>query len=346
MKKNEFLKAIRSKYKMSQKKFAEYLEVSKSLIEKVEMGKVPAVPENKYVKAVCALEGLDNEIFRYDEITEDILEKHELTKFSQVFRKFLFFYYGDFWSEEFLKKFLFTYSDFLGSVTFYLLENEPELINTKNFEKALFSYYLKRFSKKIDIKKILLDITTLHINNKIETELKIFIEILIILTINNFSNKIDFKPSSFNDLKIYLNFLKNEENKKKLEKYELFYFEYVANHFEYIYEILELQENIGYILTIENIKVFKEFLEAKKIKFNPNNQENVKENNKIPKWLSLGDFLKKYDDNKIEANKTNEKNNIDPKDQKILKLLHYAPPAFKDKIIEKLEKFRDEVEKF
>jgi len=63
MKKGEFLLSIRKKYKASRAKFAELLEVSPSSIEKAGKELIPITNENKYVKAVCALEGLDNEIF-------------------------------------------------------------------------------------------------------------------------------------------------------------------------------------------------------------------------------------------------------------------------------------------
>ncbi len=150
MKKNEFIKQIRKKYKMSQKAFAELLEVSKSLIEKVEMGKIEATPENKYVKAVCALDGLDNEIFKYDEIADEILQKHELSKFSKAFRKFLYFYYGDFWNEDIsndinlkITETLYKYLN-LGQMS---LTGENDFIDINHFEAQIITgfedFYIK-----------------------------------------------------------------------------------------------------------------------------------------------------------------------------------------------------------
>ena len=134
MKKGEFLLSIRKKYKTSRAKFAELLEVSPSSIEKAEKELIPITPENKYVKAVCALEGLDNEIFKYDEITDKILEKHELTKFSKAFRKFLYFYYGDFWNEEIEKELKENLVNVLFSYLYKTDENiEKYYPNHKNF---------------------------------------------------------------------------------------------------------------------------------------------------------------------------------------------------------------------
>jgi len=54
----------------------------------------------------------------------------------------------------------------------------------------------------------------------------------------------------------------------------------------------------------------------------------------------LDEFFDSAENNKNQ----NIKKSTDPKDKQICELLQYAPPAFKDKIIEKLLKFKDEVE--
>jgi len=296
MKKNEFIKQIRQKYKMSQKKFASYLEVSKSLVEKVEMGKSPATPENKYVKAVCALEGLDNEIFKFDEITDEILKEYELTKFSKAFRRFLYFYYGDFLNEDLIRDF------------------------TSKTEKTIINYSLYKIDEftlmllNVDIEKL---IKERFINNTDNNCLLIFHEIIIILTIYKIEN-LPIKPSCFKEnINIYFDFLKNrsfENNnirciENKLKKMDWDNDEHFINiKIELMKKDLADLEDIGLPLTIENIKKLKKQKELEKI-----------QNEIIPAPT-------------------------DPKDKQICELLQYAPPAFKDKIIEKLLKFKDEVE--
>jgi len=306
MQKNEFIKQIRAKYKMSQKKFAEYLEVSKSLIEKVEMGKVPATPENKYVKAVCALEGLDNEIFKFDEITEEILKEYELTKFSKAFRKFLFFYYGDFWNEDIENEF---YNKLLKTLEKYtdVEETETAIINIPYFKELReFVKYKKKYYKLNDI--------------------NILYEIMIILTIKS------FKLSNFTDNpKIYFDFIEkisqNEELfLKSLYQYGSLYYEdgfciYTISFDKLKNDLIEIDKK-GLSLTIENIK-------------------KIREKEKI---IGLSSNKIILDLNKELIEKIITEAITDPKDKEICELLQYAPPAFKDKIIEKLKKFRDEVE--
>lgn len=220
MKKNEFIKQIRQKYKMSQKKFAEYLEVSKSLIEKVEMGRSEATPENKYVKAVCALEGLDNEIFSYDEITDEVLQEHELSKFSKAFRKFLYFYYGDFWNENIEENLLYEVKQTLetfSSSTLKNIKHKDEFINID----------LNQLKDKIKI------LSKEKITKHIHCEECHIIKMIIILALNLFNLQI--KPSSFVKLreeiqylvklKVYIidnNFTKLLINDEIIEKLEFF----------------------------------------------------------------------------------------------------------------------------
>jgi transcriptional regulator with XRE-family HTH domain len=296
VKKNEFIKQIRQKYKMSQKKFAEYLEVSKSLIEKVEMGKIPATPENKYVKAVCALEGLDNEIFKFDEITDEILQEYELTKFSKAFRKFLYFYYGDFWNEEieddFRNKLLQTlniYTDSIIEKTDEIIINIPTSQDLKEFTRIKKSYN----------------------NNSI---IKDYYELMIILAIEKFQTR-NFCEKNQKYYFFVKNYITNSEKfLTLLYNYGQMNFEegfcmYSIN-FEKMYESLQNIDKNGLALTVENIKKLKE-------------QEKIL---------------------KIQVSLLENISPTDPKDKQICELLQYAPPAFKDKIIEKLLKFKDEVE--
>jgi hypothetical protein len=265
------------------------------------MGKVPAVPENKYVKAVCALEGLDNEIFKYDEITEEILKEYELSKFSQAFRKFLYFYYGDFWNEEisndFYEKLLKTLNIYSDSIIKEEEKEEGVIINIPEFKD------LEAFTKlkiKCDGLSIIQD----------------YYELIIILTIEKFKTK-NFSKNPQKYYSLVEKYMKNQDEFIKiLYNYGALHFEggfcLYSMNFQKIYDSLTNIDKNGLLLTVENIK-------------------NLREKNKILK---------------IVVNLNDNINTTDPKDQKILELLHYAPPAFKDKIIEKLEKFRDEVEKF
>jgi len=233
MKKNEFIKQIRQKYKMSQKKFAEYLEVSKSLIEKVEMGRSEATPENKYVKAACALEGLDNEIFNYDEITDKVLKKHELSKFSKAFRKFLYFYYGDFWNED--------------------LENI--LIDNIKFTFMHYTNFIFEESFRVDFLKIFgsLKFYITYFNNDAfeKDEKRLFIEILLILSLSKV-NKFYTKPSQFECYpNEYINFLKNEVEGL------ISYLHIDSFKKAVIIDELSQLEDRGVLITIENIKKLK-----------------------------------------------------------------------------------------
>ena len=300
MKKNEFIKQIRQKYKMSQKKFADYLEVSKSLVEKVEMGKSPATPENKYVKAVCALEGLDNEMFKFDEITDEILKEYELTKFSKAFRKFLYFTYVTFYNDVVIEYFIESFNEInsfkIKGVSYS--ENAPIIqkllafnLYDFDFEKEILKTYKKRFEQ-FDDK---------NLNY-------IFIQLLLAI-------KTSFKPSYFfDDLDLIM-----QKIKENITQIENFIYSHtptasaIANNIggiiysNLVKKVYSLEDK-GLPLTVENIKKLKKQKELEKIK-----------------------------DEVIQAPS-------DPKDKQICELLQYAPPAFKDKIIEKLLKFKDEVE--
>jgi len=307
VKKNEFIKQIRQKYKMSQKKFAEYLEVSKSLIEKVEMGKIPATPENKYVKAVCALEGLDNEIFKFDEITEEILKKYELTKFSKAFRKFLYFYYGDFWNEDIRK----SINDGIKITMYKYLELGYAPLETDFIPYDIFEAQAISAISKFCLKIKRIDNIKIHNNfTQNENDIYNFLQIFIILWINK------YKPSCFNSSNLYFEVI-NNKYKKIMQIFAQSSNKEIGE--DYIWSIYGLKidlikkdladlEDIGLPLTIENIKKLKKQKELEKI-----------QNEIIPVPT-------------------------DPKDKQICELLQYAPPAFKDKIIEKLLKFKDEVE--
>ena len=291
MKKGEFLLSIRKKHKASRAKFAELLEVSPSSIEKAEKELIPVTPENKYVKAVCALEGLDNEIFKYDEITNEILKEHELSRFSKAFRKFLYFYYGDFWNEEIYKtlndeliKIIKDFTEFWNKMTLV------DLIENFSISKSIITNYDKVFLKK--------------------TPYELFTEIMLIISLSKFYH-FNVKPSQFEHIpNEYINFLKNEEEINylfsDLQKEDV---SFTLKRNLIIKELSELEDK-GVLITIENIKKLKKQKELEKI-----------QNEVIPAPT-------------------------DPKDKQICELLQYAPPAFKDKIIEKLLGYKKDVEEF
>jgi len=295
MKKGEFLLSLRKKHKASRAKFAELLDVSPSSIEKAEKELIPVTPENKYVKAVCALEGLDNNIFQFDDINEDLLKEYQLTHFSQTFRRFTYFYYGDFWNEDidniFFEHIEFTLLNFLDDMEWEDALNYSIRKNIGSLKHYIHSNFLDAVFGK-EPKRLL-------------------IEILLILSIK-IVNKISPLVSQFEDEENeYINFLNSNEKFNNLMselhtefKQAVFY----SFKKQTVINILSDLEDIGLPLTVENIKKLKKQKELEKIK-----------------------------DEVIPAP-------TDPKDKQICELLQYAPPAFKDKIIEKLLKFKDEVE--
>jgi len=246
MKKGEFLLSIRKKHKASRAKFAELLEVSPSSIEKAEKELIPVTPENKYVKAVCALEGLDNEIFKYDEITNEILLKHELSQFSKEFRKFLYFYYGDFWNEEIYKtlndnliKTIKDFTEFWNKMTLV------DLIENFNISKNIITNYDKGFFTK--------------------TSYELFNEIILIISLSKIYH-FNVKPSQFERLpNEYIKFLKNEEEINYL------FSNLIENDLSFTFkkdliikELSELEDK-GVLISIENIKKLKKQKELEKI---------------------------------------------------------------------------------
>ena len=338
MKKNEFIKQIRQKYKMSQKKFADYLEVSKSLIEKVEMGKIPATPENKYVKAVCALEGLDNEIFKFDEITNEILREYELTKFSKAFRKFLYFYYGGFYSKDYIENFVLTYSNYIDET---VINSEVEdFAIAGEFYGGSWTYYLiSNFPKEIlynGIENLIIPKNKQRIDNVLLQ----FFEIISILTINNMHDNIHFSLFNFTDqITEYFDFIKNISNFEYIsENFKIFHCDSI-NRF-LILEKLSQYSETDTILSIEMIKKLKKLKEMEKIK----EMENLEKALNIVNETLLNNPEKIFNSNANNSHKLQNNQSTDPKDKQICELLQYAPPAFKDKIIERLLQYKKDIE--
>ena len=337
MQKNEFIKQIRKKYKMSQKTFAELLEVSKSLIEKVEMGKIEATPENKYVKAVCALEGLDNEIFKYDEITDEVLQKHELSKFSKAFRKFLYFYYGDFFSKDFVYDFIDTYISYIEEAV--IRAEIADFSIAGEFYGGDWTYYVISNFPKNTLYDVIQTLTLPKLKQTLDSNLITFFEIMSILTINELNKELKFALFNFTDKSHkYFDFLKNNNSLSYLQEYyNIFHCESIDRFL--ILEKLSKYAEIDTILSVENIKKLKKLKEIEKIK----KEEELKE------VIEALDQVMKTPE-KLFNQKNNSKNNdnipTDPKDKQICELLQYAPPAFKDKIIEKLLQYKKDVEEF
>jgi len=329
VKKNEFIKQIRQKYKMSQKKFAEYLEVSKSLIEKVEMGKIPATPENKYVKAVCALEGLDNEIFKYDEITDEILKEYELSKFSKAFRKFLYFYYGTFYPNRFAYDyFIQSYINSINNAIVHL-EMENFSVEGEFYGGDWREYWIRNFPKELLFENLNY-LTLPKIKQTTDIKLLKLFEIFTIISINTITENLKFGLINFNDNPYsYIEFLKNFDFKAAEELYGIINLSSVDKF--YLIELISEFSELDTQISVENIKKLKKIKEIEQLK---------RKEEFINAFNVLDEFFDSAENNKNQ----NIKKSTDPKDKQICELLQYAPPAFKDKIIEKLLKFKDEVE--
>jgi len=337
MKKGEFLLSIRKKHKASRAKFAELLEVSPSSIEKAEKELVPVTPENKYVKSVCALEGLDNEIFKYDEITDEVLKEYELSKFSKAFRKFLYFYYGNFFSKDFVYDFIDTYISYIEEAVIRAEIADFSIVG--EFYGGDWRYYVISNFPKNTLYDVIQTLTLPKLKQTLDSNLITFFEIMSMLTINELNKELKFALFNFTDKSHkYFDFLKNDNSLSYLqEHYNIFHCESIDRFL--ILEELSKYAEIDIILSVENIKKLKKLKEIEKIK----KEEELKE------VIEALDQIMKTPE-KLFHQKDNSKNNdntpTDPKDKQICELLQYAPPAFKDKIIEKLLQYKKDVEEF
>ena len=311
MKKNELLEKLRKDLGYSRKKIAEYLEVSPTTIERYEKGKLNFNEKIKYIQGISALYGIDSSIFNADidfELKNEYIQKHLLSRFSKNFRLLLYFLNFDITQKK--------YQIFLSEIVFDYFNKTTEFIINTN--KSPLSYndlincyknteinFLNHFNEKELIVKQL----------KRDNYLKcLSSQIIVIIALNTFN------PKDFFEKNIIDYILKNFN--------ELNFFEFIKNLNLIIATDLG---NLG--ITIKEIHDLRKQL---LIDFNSLIQQGIsltKENIKLYQF-KIGKFEKSQN---IPAP-------TDPKDKQICELLQYAPPAFKDKIIEKLLKFKDEVE--
>ena len=310
MKKNEFLEKLRKDLGYSRKKIAEYLEVSPTTIERYEKGKLPFNEKIKYIQGISALYGIDSSIFNIDIITENIVKERTLTKFSKQMRLLLYFLNFDITKNE--------YKKFLSEVVFsYFTKKTEFFINTESsplsfseiincYQREEINFFEKSKQEDIIIKDLLRNGYLKCLTN----------QLIILVSLNIFNPKdffgqknIEFILQNYDELKIS-DFIKNLNLvvETDLGKYGIT-----------MREIYEIKEKI--------LKEFN-FLINKGI---PLTKENIKHYQ-----FKIGKLVKIVD----------EITPTDPKDKQICELLQYAPPAFKDKIIEKLLQYKKDVEEF
>ncbi len=336
MTKYEFLEKLRKDLGYSRKKIAEYLEVSASAIEKYEKGKLDFNYKTKYILGICALAGYNNEIFMIDsKIDEDTLYDYKLTKFSSKIREILYFLNLDYDEYElFLIKILqhnFK-TDFILD-TDYLLKQvdlKNRIINQNYYEQIdVINYiknpeeFIKNFKKNIkeeykkEEKEIISSVKKSIERDKINFLANIRIEILVLYALKVFNPKEFYEKEKFsffkNSLINFNSFIKDFNNIAPIGIVPLYYWEedkkYLQTLFPTIKQTIEELEKNGKPVNKETIKEFKIELESGTLFANCNTP-------------------------------------TDPKDKQICELLQYAPPAFKDKIIEKLLQYKKDVEEF
>jgi transcriptional regulator with XRE-family HTH domain len=311
MKKNELLEKLRKDLGYSRKKIAEFLEVSPTTIERYEKGKLNFNEKIKYIQGISALYGIDSSIFNVDidfDLKSEYIQKHLLSKFSKNFRLLLYFLNFDITQKEyqiFLSEIVFDY--FNKTTDFIINTNESPLCYNDliNCYKYTEINFLNHSQEKEPIIKQL----------KRDNYLKCLLsQIIVTIALNTFN------PKDFFEKNILDYILKNFDElnfSEFLKKLHLITATDVGNFGISAKEMLELKKQIlidfntlikqGISLTKENIKLYQ---------------------------FKIGKFEKSQ----------NLPAPTDPKDKQICELLQYAPPAFKDKIIEKLLKFKDEVE--
>jgi len=147
---------------------------------------------------------------------------------------------------------------------------------------------------------------------------KTFLEMLIILAINR------FKPSEFSNIEKYLNMISYKD--EFFKKWKVFqkskFYKFTQKEFE---DKLLYLEKEGLELSIENISLISKELKIKKLQ---NDIKNLK---------------KELSETKIDIFEE-EIIDMNSKDYQICDLLKYAPDTFKDKIIQKLQSYKEDIE--
>jgi len=320
----EFLEKLRKDLGYSRKKIADYLDVSASAIEKYEKGKLDFNHKTKYILGICALAGYDNMIFYLDKIDENTLVDYKITKFSSKIREILYFLNLDYDEYElFLIKILqntFKVSFILD--TDYLLkiiDLKDRIINQNYYEQIDVLNFIKNPEKFIkNIQEEFRDIikkTTKE--NIIKFLANIRLEILILYALRIFNPKEFYEKEKFpfllKGLTDFNSFIKDFNNLAPAG----------------IVPIYNWGEDEEYLKKL--FPTIKKTIEELIIKGKPVNKETIKE------------FKIELETGAIFSNCNQP---TDPKDKQICELLQYAPPAFKDKIIEKLLQYKKDVEEF
>jgi transcriptional regulator with XRE-family HTH domain len=336
VKKYEFLEKLRKNLGYSRKKIAEYLEVSPTTIERYEKGKLDFTYKTKYILGICALSGYDNYIFSYNEIKEEYLHYYKLTKFSQKLREILYFLnieYDDY--ESFIAKMFYK--------NLSLIEFDYDLFKRWDIKENLLS---QKFDEQKRVMKYISnpEQELLSVCQAISEQMENYKKEIILKELEKHyeEDKINFFASL--GFEILLLYIFDFFNVKEF---------YEDNKFRFVNIILGGESifinSFKYITSIGIMDIFDTYYEediAKLKQLYPTIKKTIEELEKTGKPVTK-ETIKEF---KLELETggitTSCPEITDPKDQKILELLHYAPPAFKDKIIEKLEKFRDEVEKF
>jgi len=320
MKKNEFLEKLRKNLGYSRKKIGEYLEVSPTTIERYEKGKVDFTYKTKYVLGICALAGYDNEIFEYENINE-YENTYKISLFSSKIREILYFL--DIPYEEYniyilnLLKRKYNLSFF---TKFFLNEIHNNIIS-QNIDdlKVLENFYFKEIKKEYDFvndEKFINDLIKAQIEN---LHFAFFIQILLLATFNFFNIKNFYTTKELLEIKKIISNIYNFLNcitDLNTKEYSL----------SYVIED-EFHNDISILKNL--FPTIKQTIEELMIKGKPVNKETIKE---FKIELETGAILS-------TCNQP-----TDPKDKQICELLQYAPPAFKDKIIEKLLQYKKDIE--
>ena len=334
MTKYELLEKLRKDLGYSRKKIGEILEVSPSTIEKYEKGRLDFNYKTKYILGICALAGYNNELFEefeeYENFTDEeifgILGEYKLSKYSSKIRQILYFLNTEYDEYIFflrnllvkkLKLSIFSHKSFLNEINNYILNNEKQI-----FDINEYSNYLDEELKSLpeNEKNIL---KSEMIKDKEELDNYKYALQIIFLYVLNF-----FNPKDFYDKTEFINNIK-----KILDD---------VSFFIKIFHSLDDEETpISYIVESDfqnDIHKLKKLLPIIK-----KNIEDLEKNGKPVNKETIKEFKIELESGTLFANSNTP---TDPKDKQICELLQYAPPAFKDKIIEKLLQYKKDVEEF
>jgi len=309
MTKYELLEKLRKDLGYSRKKIGEILEVSPSTIEKYEKGRLDFNYKTKYILGICALAGYNNELFDEYEIYEYIPDK-EIPKTLRYFK------IGKYSSK--IRQILYflniEYDEYFFFIKHLLIKQiNLSLFTHKDFLNEIYNYIINGGENTEDLNK----------QNKISefSKYEYVLQIILLYALNFFNPK-DF----YNEIE-FINI------KKILNDFSLF--------MEAFYSLDNKEVPISYIVKsdfkndIHKLKkifpTIKKTIEELMIKGKPVNKETIKE------------FKIELETGAIFSNCNQP---TDPKDKQICELLQYAPPAFKDKIIEKLLQYKKDVEEF